>query len=225
MIKEIIELFKSDSPMQRAYERSYEMLDLTMQMFKEARETLRLKDDNSLNIDVHNEDHEVNKFTQQARRDVFNHLAIEGIDQLGAGLVLVTIVIDLERIGDLTKDIVDVASEYVKKLDAGRLEEDLKIVEEAIEKNFERTKKSFVEADEEEALAILSEYKWVSGACKDIISQFANGDVEGLDLKAAVALVVYVRSLQRIHSHLRNIASSVVNPFPRIGFKPKKADN
>jgi len=38
----------------------------------------------------------------------------------------------------------------------------------------------------------------------------------------AVSLGMYFRWLKRINSHLRNITSSVVNPFDRIGFKPKK---
>ena len=37
----------------------------------------------------------------------------------------------------------------------------------------------------------------------------------------AVVLALYVRYLKRIESHLNNIVSSVVNPFPRIGFGSK----
>jgi hypothetical protein len=38
----------------------------------------------------------------------------------------------------------------------------------------------------------------------------------------AVSLGLYFRWLKRINSHLRNIVTSVVNPFDKIGFKPKK---
>jgi hypothetical protein len=37
-----------------------------------------------------------------------------------------------------------------------------------------------------------------------------------------VSLAMYFRWLKRINSHLRNITTSVVNPFDRIGFEPKK---
>jgi phosphate uptake regulator len=43
-----------------------------------------------------------------------------------------------------------------------------------------------------------------------------------LDKPEAVTLALYVRYLKRVGAHLNNIASSIVNPFPRIGFKPKQ---
>ena len=39
----------------------------------------------------------------------------------------------------------------------------------------------------------------------------------------AAAMALYVRYLKRINSHLRNIASSVVNPFDHISFNPQHA--
>ena len=37
----------------------------------------------------------------------------------------------------------------------------------------------------------------------------------------AVALALYFRWLKRTNAHLRNITTSVVNPFDRIGYQPK----
>ncbi len=45
---------------------------------------------------------------------------------------------------------------------------------------------------------------------------------KNLSVGSAVTLALYFRSLKRINGHLRNITTSVVNPFHRIGFKPKK---
>ena len=42
---------------------------------------------------------------------------------------------------------------------------------------------------------------------------------------SAAALALYFRSLKRINAHLRNVATGVVNPFHRIGYKPKKKKN
>jgi len=38
----------------------------------------------------------------------------------------------------------------------------------------------------------------------------------------AASLALYFRWLKRINSHLRNITTSVVNPFDRIGFEPRR---
>ena len=41
----------------------------------------------------------------------------------------------------------------------------------------------------------------------------------------AVSTALYVRFLKRISAHLMNIASSVVNPFDRIGFRDDDPTN
>ena len=40
-----------------------------------------------------------------------------------------------------------------------------------------------------------------------------------------MATALYIRFLKRISAHLMNIASSVVNPFDRIGFREKDPSN
>jgi len=42
---------------------------------------------------------------------------------------------------------------------------------------------------------------------------------EGLTVEYAVIYTLLSRYLKRVSSHLKNIASSVVNPFPRMGFR------
>ncbi|MCK5456067.1 MAG: hypothetical protein KAI45_03005, partial [Melioribacteraceae bacterium] len=54
------------------------------------------------------------------------------------------------------------------------------------------------------------------------IQSLMRGEDTTLTTGSAVALAVYLRALKRIFAHLRNVTSSVVNPFHRIGFKPKK---
>jgi hypothetical protein len=38
----------------------------------------------------------------------------------------------------------------------------------------------------------------------------------------SVCVAMYARFLKRINAHLTNIASAVVNPFPRISFREKR---
>lgn len=222
MIKEIISVFKSDSLMDRAYKRSFDMLDLTFDMFLQSKEVLRNTDHNKLDIDIDDQDMEVNKYQREVRKDVFNHLAQSGIDALPSGLVLVSIVIDLERIGDYTKNIVEIAKDYKPRLKGGGIEEDISKIEKAVEENFVKTIDCFKTSNEEEGLELLENYKWVSKLCDQILRGFIRGEHLKMDSDRAVALALYVRSLKRIYSHLRNVTTAVVNPFHRIGYKPKK---
>ncbi|MCF6269699.1 MAG: PhoU domain-containing protein [Melioribacteraceae bacterium] len=222
MIKEILSVFQSDSLMERAFNKSFEMLDITNQMFKESRKVLRESDSNEFANDINEQDAKINKFQREVRKDVFNHLAMSGNEELPSGMVLASIVIDLERIGDFTKNIVEIAQNHPQRLHAGEFEDELITLERAVEDSFGRTIYCFKNSDEKAALNLLREYKWVSKSFDAKIQSLMRGEDTTLTIGSAVALAIYLRALKRIFSHLRNVTSSVVNPFHRIGFKPKK---
>lgn len=225
MIKEILSVFQSDSLMERAFNMSFEMLEITNQMFKESKRVLRKSDTSEFTYDVNKEDAKINKMQREVRKDVFNHLAMAGNVDLSSGMVLASIVIDLERIGDFTKNIVEIAQNHPQRLHAGDFENNLIELEKAVEDSFGRTIHCFENADEKAAFNLLKEYKWVSRKFDVKIESLMRGEDSTLTVGSAVSLAIYLRALKRIFSHLRNVASSVVNPFHRIGFKPKKKKN
>lgn len=222
MIRELLAIFKKDTLMDRAYQRSFLMLDITRDMFIRAKTILRHTDHDRVDIDIYNRDVEVNRYEREVRRNVFNHLAVSGAEKLPSGLVLVSIIVDIERIGDYTKNIVELAMNYPPMLNGGRYEKDLERVEAALEDSFVRTKNCFQRADKEAAQALLREYEWVSRLCDQCLFGLIKGEDKRISGSNAVSLALYFRWLKRIHSHLRNITTSVVNPFDRIGFKPKQ---
>jgi Na+/phosphate symporter len=225
MIKELLSLFKENTLMDRAFQRSYEMLDLTQEMFLKSKDVLRNRDHAQVDFDINDEDSAVNKYQREVRKDVFNHLALTGVDQLASGLVLVSIVIDIERIGDFTKNIVEIAVNHPARLLAGQFEEDLNKIENAVEENFKRTIDCFKRADEEAGRELVKDYKWVSKVSDKDLMLLINEADKSLQCGSAVALALYLRALKRVNSHLRNVSSSVVNPFHRIGYKLKKKNS
>ena len=99
----------------------------------------------------------------------------------------------------------------------------------AIEKDtksvFRKTIQAFRDGDEVLAREAMEEYKDdVSTDCEKLVDDLIAGDVEGLEGPGFAAVVLYLRYLKRIGSHSRNIASSIVNPFHRIGYREKKND-
>jgi len=222
MLKEWLAIFKKDTLMDRAYQRSYLMLDLTREMFSRAKESLRHLEDNQVDIDIRDKDSEINKYEREVRRNVFNHLVISGAAKLPSGLALVSIIIDIERIGDYTKNIVELALNHPGRLHGGKYEKDLQRVEEGLEDNFVKTRDCFESCDETKALRLLEEYKWVNPICDKILIGLIKEEDQKIQPGDAVSLAMYFRWLKRINSHLRNITTSVVNPFDRIGFEPKK---
>ena len=222
MIKDIIGIFKKDNLMDQAYERTYEMIDITCDMYMEIQKRLRSDAGYKFSFDIRNQDIAINKYEREVRRNVFNHLCVSGMGDLNSGLVLVSIIIDIERVGDYTKNMVELAETIDKVLKGGKFEKDLKKVEKAVADTFKRVREVLEEADDKKAEELLLEYKWVNKLCDEHVAHLLNKKVSKMSSARAVALSLYFRYLKRINSHLRNVASSVVNPFPRIGFKVKK---
>ncbi len=222
MFKKWLAIFRKDTLMDRAYKRSFKMLDITLDMFREARESLRNRDDSEIDLKIKERDKQVNSYEREVRRMVFNHLAVQGTIELPSGLALVSIIIDIERIGDYTKNMVELALDHPGRLHGGQFEEDLKRMEEAVEDNFITTKKCFADEDTALALALLEKYAWVNDACDDRVKDVVQEKDQSIRPGDAAAMTLYIRFLKRVNSHLRNITTSVVNPFDRIGFNPKK---
>jgi hypothetical protein len=62
--------------------------------------------------------------------------------------------------------------------------------------------------------------KGISGECSALKDSLIKGN-EKISAGNAVAIALYLRYMKRIGAHLSNISTSVVNPFPRIGYKEK----
>tara|TARA_B100000676_G_scaffold287301_1_gene317703 strand:+ start:461 stop:1132 length:672 start_codon:yes stop_codon:yes gene_type:complete len=222
MFNTLTALFRKENLIEQALAECHEMLALDWEMFQASTEALRRSDDNEPKIDIADSDKRVNRYERNVRRKVITHLSVTG-DDVSAGLVVVSVVIDIERIGDYTKNIYELAKMHPPRLNGGSLEDKVADVEKRTSDLFQRTAKAFKEGDENVAREIMAEYKEQLAADFDeIIEAVVGGKADDLSSANAAAIALYVRYLKRISSHLRTIVTSVVNPFPRIGYKEKQ---
>ena len=221
MWRNLIKMWKSDNLLDQAWKQSFEMLDITHEMFLEAIGSLRERDDSIIKKEIRDKDKIVNHYEQEVRRKVMTHCTLQGPNELPGGLVLVSIVIDIERIGDYTKNIVELAMAHPKRLDGGLFEPSLKKIEEAVKDNFIRTKACVESSDIKAALKLLKQYEYVNPECNQRSIELVQEKDKKLSIGDAATLALYFRWLKRVNSHLRNITTSIVNPFDRIGFNPK----
>jgi phosphate transport system protein len=219
MWKQLLGLLRSDNLLKQAWAECFEMLDVAKVMFDEAVRVLRESDSVEMSADVMAMDQKVDAFEQDVRKKVLTHCAVQNAD-IPAAMVLVTIVIDLERIGDYIKNCVKLAREHPERLSGGKYEPELKRLEEAVKKNFVDTRACLEADDPEMASGLLEEFGWVKALCDDVLHGLLSGRDETMSSGQAVALALYFRWLRRINSHLHNLNTSVANPFDRIGFKP-----
>lgn len=219
MFKQIFELFKSDSLYEQALTECHEMLEIDREMFNESTKSLRQSDTAEIPIDIYAMDKKINEFERDVRRKVMTHLVVSGNEDLGSGLILVSVVIDIERIGDYTKNIYDLAVQHPKKLLAGSLEETLSDMEKSTQEFLNKAIDAFKSQDIDAARKLMVEYKTdISSTSNDIVNSIVSGSNNEFSSNEAGSLCLYARYLKRIAAHSRNLVSSIVNPFERIGY-------
>ncbi len=222
MWKELIQLFKKDNLFEQAYQEAAGMLDTDAAMYDASVEALRRSDTAEVKFDIYDADKGVNRSERGVRKKVMTHLVISGGTNLASGLSLVSVVIDIERIGDYTKNIYDLAVHHPLRLEGGPVEDKLQKVEAQVSSDFKSMIEVFKDRDEDKARLIMNNYKdGLSDACEEISNSILTGTVTGLNSSDATAVSLYARFLKRIASHSRNIVTSVVNPFHRIGYREK----
>ncbi len=218
-------LFSEDNLYIQALKESYKMLDMDMVMYEAAIESLRHSDTADIPVDIYDLDQQINAYEQDVRKKIMTHLSVTGASDLAPGLALISVVIDIERIGDYTKNICDLARHHPKRLNAEPLEKQLQEVETGVTQVFKDMIQAFQNSDEESARRIMTDYKEsISGCCDEITFKIVGGKQSLASPADAAAVALYARFLKRIAAHSRNIITSVVNPFDRIGYKYKDVD-
>jgi len=218
MFREIFKLLAKDNLQVQALNQCYEMVDICHRMVLASVESLRRRDDAAVDIDIYEMDKKLNAFERGVRRKVMTHLSLGYTADIGSGLTLVSVVIDIERIGDYSKNIHDLAVNHPTRLTGGPLEETLQVIEKEALAVFSDAVRDFKTGNMDEARRLMSTYKDnISGPCSEFTKALVGGKVE-LPSAEAAALALYVRFLKRVAAHSRNLISSLVNPFDRIGY-------
>jgi phosphate transport system protein len=226
MFKTLIDLFRKENLITQTIAETSRMIQEDKLMFEEAVRSLRHSGTAELSFDIVAKDKMINKYEREVRRKVITHLTVVGNEQsLTAGLVLISIVIDVERIGDYTKNIVELALAHPQQLRGGIFEDDLRRVEEIIRRRFDAAEEAFEKSDEQLAKRLMREHKPISSECDRMINDIIAEKDKSLTPGEAVVLALYIRFVKRVSAHLTNIVSSVANPFPRIGFRDKNGDS
>jgi phosphate uptake regulator len=222
MFSKFKELFSSENLLDSAYTTTVTMLEFDHKMYDAAFRALRDTDSDELPFDIKKMDRKINKYEREVRRNVLTHLSVAGTANLVPGLVLVSIVIDVERLGDYTKNIVDLAKRHPRKLKGGSHEKALKEMEAVISEQFPQAIEVLKRQDNSLAREIMRAENTLGKKASGIETDMIQGRHEELAGGDAVTIALYARYLKRINAHLTNIASAIVNPFPRISFREKK---
>ena len=223
VFKNLVNIWKSEDSLSQAWASSNEMLTLSHVMFTDAIEALRSGEKNKVIKSIKQRDTDINKYQRDIRKKVVTYYSIsKDVTNLDSGLVLINMVVDIERIGDYTKNILDLAKHHPKKFVSEKISDDLRVVEKAVIERFGNTIKAVEEMDEEVAKELIKSYRSDLGKLSDnLVASSISGKLQIGEEHKASSMVLYARYLKRIGAHLKNITSVVVNPFESIGYNTK----
>ena len=219
MLKEFFNLLKSDSLFEQALSECHEMLEIVREMFNSSTNSLRNPKTEEHPLNIYEMDKKINHFERDVRRKIMTHLTVNPQQDLSSGLVLVSVVIDIERMGDYTKNIYDLAVKYPEKLSTGKYEDAISKMEDDVKNYLNQTIDAFKNQDIELGRKLMEEYKTdISSVSNEIVNEVVSSKDSELSAGQASALCLYLRYLKRISAHSRNLVSGIVNPFDRIGY-------
>lgn len=221
MWKELVTLFKSEGPLQEAFDEAVVMLQTSHGMYRDA--VAALRGEGHMEVDIYERDRELNKYERSVRRKIVTHMSVSAKPDINLGLVLTAIVIDIERIGDYTKNIVELAAGLDRPFDALELNDEVSRIERAIGGMFDDIVPALEGSDETRARRIMEAHTEVAKTVDGAIPRLQDSQVLKGRSGHAVTVALYMRYLKRVSAHLKNVASSVVNPYHRIGFREKPA--
>ena len=224
MFESLFNLVKQKNLLAQANEQIIEMLKEDLSLFRASVELLWTESGVSFE-EIKQRDRQINRFVREVRKKVLTYLAFSGLREMDSAIIILYLVVYIERIGDHTKDISRLATDYPNRFKCGKLEKDVKDFERQLFDRLERLIDIFETGDNirEKASGLTRTHPDVDKVYLKMINRLLTPDnTEGLACAEGVKLALYLRYLRRIEGHIFNIASSEVNPFHRIGFSKKK---
>jgi phosphate uptake regulator len=219
MWKEIVALFQSEGPLEEAYDEALLMLRASHEMFDHA--VAALHAEGALDTDIYERDQQLNKYERSVRRKIVTHMSVSAKPDINLGLVLTAIVIDIERIGDYTKNIVELASAVPGPFDGLELHGEVLEIEKIMAQMFDDIVPALEGSDDDLARGIMGSHSIIASKVDEHVRSLSAGEVLSGRAGHAVTVALYLRYLKRVSAHLKNVATSVVNPYHRIGFREK----
>lgn len=159
-------------------------------------------------------DHRVNAAEREIRRELVVHASVQGAIDTPAILVYMSIVKDIERIGDYAKNLFDLATDGVD-LSTGLYTGEITSFAAEIPAFLSRAAECFRDRDDEASKTLLSEGDALLDRFDARVSALVKEEHPD---HQAVAVALAHRYLKRIVAHGMNVLSAVVMPVDRLDY-------
>jgi phosphate transport system protein len=217
MFKWFTEILHSPGLIEQAENIVSDMLEISYNMFQYSMRIVIEKEKEK--EDIYAIDKKLNALEIAVRKKILEHLSINPSQDITPSLILVTIIVDIERIGDYSKNLIEISHKYPKPL-KGKYIEKIEELEEKLQIYFKDTIKVCDEQDRELGAETLKKLTSLISECQDLLEALVED--ESLTSREGIIYALLVRHLKRVSAHVKNVCSSIVNPFYSLGYKPDK---
>lgn len=194
------------------------MVDRAGEMFGFA--TAALLDNESIRVDLAAMDADINTREGLIRRAVLEHVAVNPQQELSFSLLMVAVVQDAERCGDLAKSLAKAAA-LSDAPRMGRHVAALSAIRDRVQAEFPLVHAAFASGDATGAAAVMETHETVKDEVGAFLEELARAD--DVSPNEAVVLGISARMIGRVSSHLSNIISAVALPFDQLRRSPSDA--
>jgi phosphate uptake regulator len=167
-----------------------------------------------VNDELRATDRQVNQLEREIRRELLVHASVLGAIETPAVLVYMSIVKDVERVGDYAKNLVDLARDGANLSEAPNAEE-WRGLAGAVSQYITDAGQAFATSNAERARALLSRGDELLKLFDERVSALVRAADPGAQ---AVPRALTHRYLKRVVAHLMNLLSAVVMPLDRLDY-------
>ena len=217
MLHELLEFFRSAKPLEAMGDNFAKMFELAYHLTREAGEIYFGKQVTpEERTGIYKRDVEINKLQRRIRKQVIAHLSLRGNSpSLPYCLVLMSLVKDVERIGDYAKNLTEIHDFRTEPLPEDEIVAELTEIRAGVESAFGDAKDAFVNSDRERAVELIRQGRDIAQRSDVLIGRVARSDY---DAATVAAVVLGVRYYKRIGGHVLNVLSSVVMPLHKLDY-------
>lgn len=222
MFKQLFSALKSSDALDEAFDEFEQMLDHAQWMFVRANDVLRRQASAAdVSESIYSRDKAINDLVRSIRRKIVTHLTINPGTDVAAGLALMSVAKDAERIGDYCKNVLEVGRFYKEDFNVARYHAPLEAVRGRVEELFGTVKRAFSESDAAGAKAAIKTADAIGDDCDQVIEALL-GDEASIETHEAVAYSLLARHYKRVSSHLANVSTAVLGRIEDLDFRLAK---
>ena len=217
MLRELISIFRSSNPLREMGEQFAEMLRIAQELTLKAGGIIfEGKSSPEIRTWIYEQDVKVNALERTIRKEVIAHLSVSGnTADLPYCLLLMSLVKDVERIGDYSKNLAEISDFRPGPMPDDEIGSELREIRAGVEEAFEQTAGVFETSDQAGALDLIRRGKDQARQCNELIRKIATSTH---DVPTVTALTLGTRYYKRVGGHVLNILSSVVMPLHKVDY-------